>query len=558
MAELTFSSGKQAASCFLYKAMSQTFSKPHAASGANYCKLVLILSVAIACRQRPAATAEPEPAARDTTITQRNAYSDLFFDSVSLEQFIEQRQLTDTIASRLRRFYAGRNYQYAWFHHDGFTEQATLFWNLQSHYISYSRDSALYNPALQQLMDSSGAAKPAPLQDSTRLATELALTGQFARYARRAYQGNIPVQEKDLGWFIPRKQINTAALLDSFLKSGEASEPVNAQYGLLKKFLLRYYDMQRQGGWPAINGTAKKYQIGDSSAAVAAIKKRLFTTGDFAQPDSTGLFTDSLKAAVKRFQKRYGLNEDGVAGGSTLKALSEPIEQRIRQILINMERMRWVPAQPQGDFILVNIPQFKLTAFEKGKPAFDMNIVVGKAGNATVVFTGNLKHVVFSPYWNIPPGILKSETLPAIRRSSSYLARNHMEWNGGAVRQKPGPWNALGQVKFLFPNSYAIYLHDTPAKTLFGAERRAFSHGCIRVSDPEKLADWVLRNQPAWTFEKVRAAMNAGKEQYVPVTETIPVFIGYFTAYVDAAGQLNFRDDIYGHDGRLAARLFAK
>lgn len=542
--------------------MNQTFSKPHAATVASEKILFLsflLLLLSTACQQKKAETETATAVVRDTTITRQNAYSDLFFDSTVLEKAIRQRQLPDTIARRLRHFYSSRNYQYAWFTQNGFTEQAFNFWNLQSDYLNYSGDSTLYNPFLQQLMDSAQAAgKPIQLPDSTRFAAELQLTGQFARYARRAYQGNIPLDEKELGWAIPRKRINTAALLDSFLKHKEPYEPVNEQYGLLKKFLLRYYDMQRSGGWPAINSTAKKFQAGDSSSAVAAIKKRLFTTGDFTESDSSFQFTDSLKAAVQRFQKRYGLNEDGVVGGNTLKALNEPIEQRIRQILINMERMRWIPAQPPGDFILVNIPQYTLTVFEKGKPAFNMNIVVGQTGHATVIFTGNLKHVVFSPYWNIPPGILKAEILPAIRRNPAYLARNHMEWNGGAVRQKPGPWNALGNVKFLFPNSYNIYLHDTPAKTLFGAERRAFSHGCIRVSEPEKLANWVLRNQPAWTSEKVRTAMNGSKEQYVPVRDTIPVFIGYFTAYVDAAGQLNFRDDIYGHDRKMATLLFAK
>jgi murein L,D-transpeptidase YcbB/YkuD len=222
-----------------------------------------------------------------------------------------------------------------------------------------------------------------------------------------------------------------------------------------------------------------------------------------------------------------------------------------------MERMRWVPAQPTGDFILVNIPQYRLTVYENGKPSFGMNIVAGTTQNKTVIFTGNLQHVVFSPYWNVPPGILKNETLPAIRRDPSYLSRHHMEMHNGGVRQKPGPWNSLGKVKFLFPNQYNIYLHDTPSKSLFDEQKRSFSHGCIRVADPPKLAASVLRNDKSWTKERIQKAMNAGKEQFVTVKETLPVYIAYFTAWVDDTGLLNFREDVYGHDKKMAAHLFA-
>jgi murein L,D-transpeptidase YcbB/YkuD len=196
--------------------------------------------------------------------------------------------------------------------------------------------------------------------------------------------------------------------------------------------------------------------------------------------------------------------------------------------------------------------------YEKGKRMFAMNIVAGSSQNQTVVFTGDLKYVVFSPYWNVPPSIIKKEILPGMKRNPNYLARHNMEWNGGKVRQKPGPNNSLGKVKFLFPNSYNIYLHDTPAKSLFDEPKRAFSHGCIRLADPRKLAIWALRNQPEWTEDKIDKAMNAGKEKYVTLKSTVPVFLGYFTAWVDEEGKLNFRDDIYGHDKKLAEHLFSK
>ena len=182
-------------------------------------------------------------------------------------------------------------------------------------------------------------------------------------------------------------------------------------------------------------------------------------------------------------------------------------------------------------------------------------VVVGTELNKTAVFSGMMNNVVFSPYWNVPSSILAKEVLPAIRRNSNYLNKNHMEWNGKSVRQKPGPWNALGKVKFLFPNSHSIYLHDTPSKSLFSRDQRAFSHGCIRVEDPRRLAIYVLRHQPEWTEEKIDEAMNAEKEKYVKINQPIPVIITYLTAWVNPNGQLNFRKDIYKRDSRFAKML---
>ncbi len=230
-------------------------------------------------------------------------------------------------------------------------------------------------------------------------------------------------------------------------------------------------------------------------------------------------------------------------------------------MLINLERMRWIPQQPPGNLLLVNIPEFRLHVFDSGKKQFSMNVVVGKEGHNTVIFTDQLKYVVFSPYWNVPSSIVKNEILPSMRRNSNYLARNNMEQTGTSnglpvIRQKPGGSNALGRVKFIFPNSYNIYFHDTPAKSLFNESSRAFSHGCIRLGEPAKLAEYLLRDQPEWTPEKIKEAMNASKENWVTLKKPVPVFISYFTAWVDSDGLLNFRTDIYGHDKEIAAHLF--
>lgn len=253
-----------------------------------------------------------------------------------------------------------------------------------------------------------------------------------------------------------------------------------------------------------------------------------------------------------------GYKEDGKINKALLAEMNFPVEKRIEQIMVNMERSRWVPVQLIDNYLVINIPEYKLHVYDHDSILFNMNVVVGKNEHKTVIFNGNLRYIVFSPYWNIPRSILKNETFPAMRRNPDYLAQHNMEWNGGNVRQKPGPDNSLGLVKFLFPNSHSIYLHDTPAKSLFNEDNRAFSHGCIRVAEPKKLAQYLLRNDTAWNEEKITTAMNKGVEQYVTLKTAIPVFIAYFTAWVDRQGNLNFRNDIYKRDSRLAKMILEK
>jgi len=322
--------------------------------------------------------------------------------------------------------------------------------------------------------------------------------------------------------------------------------------------LLKYYAIEKAGNWSVIATDKKSYKLNDNAAAIAAVKKRLFITGDLAKEDTTTLFNTETQQAVKAFEKRYGLKEDGIITTAVINEMNKPIKDKLQQILINMERIRWMPVAPATDYILVNIPEYRLHVYTNGNYDWSMNVVTGSVVHNTVIFSGALKFVVFSPYWNITPAIIKAEVIPGMARNKNYLASHNMEWNNGAVRQLPGPKNSLGLVKFLFPNSYNIYLHDTPAKSLFGESSRAFSHGCIRLSEPKKMAQYLLRNDAAWDSVKITKAMNAGKEQYVTLKQTIPVFIGYFTAWVDRDGKLNFRDDVYGHDKKMAARLFGK
>jgi murein L,D-transpeptidase YcbB/YkuD len=285
------------------------------------------------------------------------------------------------------------------------------------------------------------------------------------------------------------------------------------------------------------------------------------------------VFDDTVVAAVKRFEERHRIEPDGSVDPVTVNAMNVPVEQRIRQIQLNLERWRWLPDRMPERHFVVNVPDFRLEAIENGKAVMDMRVVVGAPDNKTPIFADEMTHVVFSPYWNVPPGIAQEETIPSVIRDPSFLARNNMEvvgasgqpidpssvdWSntkGLRIRQKPGSGNALGGVKFIFPNNFDVYLHDTNATKLFDRIERGLSHGCVRVEEPHKLAQYVLRDQPEWTAEAITAAMTSGDEKHVKLKAPIPVFILYKTAWVHDGG-VRFLKDLYGHDADQAAKLW--
>jgi murein L,D-transpeptidase YcbB/YkuD len=302
---------------------------------------------------------------------------------------------------------------------------------------------------------------------------------------------------------------------------------------------------------------------------------------DAALPSDMKTYSGPLVDAVKRFQRRHGLDADGRLGASTIKQLNVPLQDRVLQLQLTLERWRWLPAEFSAPPIIVNIPDFRLRALdENNKVVMDMRVVVGKAMRTqTPVFTRDMTYVVLRPYWNVPPSILRSEIVPAIQRDRGYIARKNYEvttqdgevvtagqisdevlaqLRAGklAVRQKPGPANALGLVKLIFPNEHSVYLHSTPSQSLFSRSRRDFSHGCIRVEKPAELTTWVLRNNPDWTLEKVQQGMQSGTDdKTVRLAKSVPIFIVYGTALAYENDEVHFTDDIYGHDAKLAAVL---
>lgn len=499
---------------------------------------------------------------RDVTITPKNAVTRLLIDSLQMEKFITAQQLDDSSSLRLRNFYNSRNFQFAWIAEKGLAEQAKVFYDLDKNYISTSRDSTELNQTLQKHI-SALLSKDTVIRSASPdlVDLELSMTQHFFSFVNIAYGGKL--DPAALQWYIPRKKLDPVAVLDSLVaKKGTEWEPVNSYYKTLNKELLRWYAIQQRGQWEQISAAEiKKYKTGDSSAVIVKLKQRLSDFGAISPEDTTAVFNAALTEGIQKAQQQFGFLQTGKADRILIAALNVPVESRIQQMMINLERMRWVPLTPESKIILVNIPEYKLHVFEAKKEVLNMGIVVGKAANKTVIFSNELKNIVFSPYWNIPPSIVRTEVLPAMRGNRNYLAQKNMEQYGQSeglpmIRQKPGNTNSLGRVKFLFPNNYNIYLHDTPAKSLFAAEKRAFSHGCIRLAQPKKLAEYLLADRPEWTSAKIDKAMSSKTEIWISMKQHIPVFITYFTSWVGQNGSINFREDLYGHDQEMARQMF--
>jgi len=499
---------------------------------------------------------------RDYSISKENAYINMFLDSMAMEKYIADRQLADKkIANRIRSFYNARNYQYAWFSPTGLTEQARFFWNQYDYAVNHLKDttmanSSFFKQASQYMNQEKVTVSKA---DAGILQTEFGLSEHFIRYINNTYEKGY-VKRKEQEKFIPIRKMDPLDMADSLLnkkhKDDKYYEDVNDMYAALKKSLSVYYNLAKAGDWDPIPAVKKSLKKGDSSNIVALVKKRLQLTQDMPGSDSSAVFTDTLELAVNKFQVRHGYKASGLISAELIKDMNVSPTERLKQILLNMDRMRWMPQKPTGHLIIVNLPEFMLHVMNGKEKVFDMVVVVGKVGNNTMMFNGDLNQIIFSPYWNVPMSIIKSEIEPAVKRNPNYLSNKNMERIGNYIRQKPGPGNALGKVKFIFPNSFNMYFHDTPSKSLFGQDKRAFSHGCVRLSEPQKMAEWLLRNDPAWTREKIVKAMNQTHETSVKLKEAIPVFIIYYTAWVDADGLLNFRDDVYKHDKEVMQKMF--
>ena len=384
------------------------------------------------------------------------------------------------------------------------------------------------------------------------------------------------VHKYDLAEFL-RQGVMPAASVKAALQEVEPPFP---GYRRTIAALDKYLQLAKEEVPDPLPAVKKPIDPGQNYENLGKLAARLRFLGDL--PATTSLPADSqtyqgqMVEAVKRFQKRHGLETDGRLGQQTIDELNRPISFRVRQLQLTLERWRWLPHDFPQPPIVVNIPEFQLRTYDKdGNPMLMMPVVVGKAMRTeTPVMEQDMKYVVFWPYWNVPPSILRNEIVPKIAKDPEYIQKNNYEvatYSGQVVtdgmvsedvlaqlrtgklmvRQKPGPKNALGLIKFIFPNSNNVYLHSTPSQSLFARSRRDFSHGCIRVENPAALAEWVLRNNSGWTRERVDAAFKAQKEQQVNLTNTIPVLIVYGTAVVPESNTAEFFPDIYGFDAKL-------
>lgn len=486
--------------------------------------------------------------------------SDVVFDSSIVETFLTKYPLLKVYSKQYDTLYHSNNFNYIWFDKNGLRETTNkLLAHINELETEGVRATVPYHDEFYNMLQLDSA------NDNRGIHTELELmlTGQYFNYVKKVYAGAVSDKLETIKWYIPAKKFSYVELLENNLKTGNIDHEGNAtlipQYEKLKKYLGEYREIEKKlTTETTVPAFAKGVTVkpNDSSSVIPLLKKRLAQLGMFEAKDSSSRYNAALVKAVNDAKTSYGLKSDTLITKALISQLNVPIRKRIEQIMVNMERFRWMPRDTvSNEFILVNIPEYTLHYFEKNKQTWTCKVVVGKQMTKTVIFSGKMQYVVFSPYWNIPSEIIRKEIKPSMARNRNYLAAHRMEWNGGNIRQLPGPTNSLGLVKFLFPNSNNIYLHDTPSKSLFNNDNRAFSHGCIRVNKPRDLAIRILKQDPYWTEEKIDSAMHAGKEKFVTLKNKIPVYIGYFTAFVGSDGSLQFRDDIYSLDEKLLKLL---
>jgi len=438
-------------------------------------------------------------------------------------------------------------------------------------------DPARYDlSAVDALLPQKSGLLGARLEPATAAEADVRITLAAVRLARDLRDGVTLPEKIDRHWVATSAQdVGAVVARAAGSRDVEAGlrtlAPQHPQYARLREALAHHRALAQQGPWPAVPETLKVKKPGDVSPAIPALRARLAASGHLATAQGDDRFDAGIEQAVRQFQREQGLEDDGVPGKSTLAALNVPLDSRVRQLELSLERWRWMREDLGETHVLVNVPTFRLQAVEDGRIALQMRVVTGTPRTPTPVFSDTMETVVLSPYWNVPSSILKGEVIPGVNKDPSYLAKKGMEVlrngqpvslssvslrdPGVRVRQRPGASNSLGQVKFLFPNEFDVYMHDTPADALFARSARAYSHGCVRLEQPYEFAQWALRYNAEWNAENILAGMNSGREKHVRLERHIPVYIVYQTAWVEDDGTVLFAHDVYKHDERQARLL---
>jgi murein L,D-transpeptidase YcbB/YkuD len=517
----------------------------------------------------------------------------------TLRHRITASSLEGTVACRgkqlcgsavIPRFYWLRAFRPAWSTDGAPRSQATLLVKAIHEASQEGLNPEDYHLApIQRLMTriQNGTAGTQEIKLEELADLDLLLTDAFLLYAFHLSAGRVNPETIQAEWFIKTQEVDLAEVLQTALDKDQIIEvldnlrPNHPGYERLKKALRAYKNIEDMGGW-AVVPAGFPMAKGDEGVRVRVLRAHLILSGDLDafEEGHQDVFDDALEDAVRRFQARHGLAVDGIVGRATVAALNIPVEQRIRQIRLNLERWRWLPRDFERRYLLVNIANFALDVIEDARVVISMRVVTGTRMRRTPVFTGRMTYMELNPYWNIPPIIAKKDILPHLWKDPEYLVRENIRvfqgWSAEApeidpesidwsritprrfpfkLRQEPGPSNALGRIKFMFPNKFDVYLHDTPARGLFNQTTRSFSSGCIRIEKPIELAEYLLRDQTEWTREEIVAAINSNKTQIVRIPEPIAVHILYWTAWVDPGGTIHLRDDIYGRDTPLDGAL---
>ena len=433
------------------------------------------------------------------------------------------------------------------------------------------------------------AASPSNATNAAALArADVLLTASWVALVDDLLTGRVDPRKVEPAWHIAPRAFDVNARVQSALDTVRGGKPVRdvlaslrqnyGSYGGLIQALARYRALERSGGWAALP-TGPTLRAGDVGPVIPMLRRRLAAEGYSTSAAGSDTLDATLGGAIVEFQRRHGLTTDSAVGPRTRAALDVSAAHRVRQIEANLERVRWLPPDLGERFIIVNVPAFILYAFDGGKRVLDMRVVVGDelASRRTPIFADTMEYIQFGPYWNVPRSIAVNEILPMARADRGFLARNHYQmlrgWGDDApvvnpntlsnsalfssryrVRQLPGPLNALGRVKFMFPNDYSVYLHDTPATSRFEDTNRAVSHGCVRVADPEALADYVLRDHTDWPRDRIATTLRDGTRVRVQLSHGMPVYLIYLTAFA-RDGEVAFRDDLYDRDTALLHAL---